>query len=598
MLKEFFKIRRYTRIPWKYFILGMIFMLFSALLNGVSLSSTVPLMDKIIAGKNIVVPGNLPGFFRVRLEPLIHIVNGLSAGALLKFLILFIIVAIFLKGLFAYLNNFFFHFFGNRLLTDLRNKLYLKVTNMSMDFFTQGHSGEMTSRIIYDVNLLMKAFTTHFPAIIFQGMLALVYLFIIFTIDWNLSLISLLIFPPLLLPIYRTGQRLRKLGKRIQTAYAQIGILIQEGFYGQQIIKSYNMEGRITERFSRENEKIFKSSISAAKRILLISPFTEFISVLGASGILYFGARKVIAGSLSSGFLFLFFIALFSIISPLKNIGNAYASLKHDSYALPRIFSVLGRQGRIKDSGREIFRGLTGSIEFRNVGFSYGGKIILKNISFRVARGEKLGIVGPTGVGKTTLAGLLLRFYEPESGEILMDGTDIRNFTLYSLREHIGLVTQEPILFNDTIRNNICLCDDVDTEKLERAVGNDCLRELIDSLPDGYETIVGERGTAFSGGQKQFLSIARVLYKNPGILILDEATASLDSNSEKLVQQAMEKITEGRTVFIIAHRLSTLRNVDRIIVLKNGEIEEMGSHNELFEKKGTYYRLWQLQFSQ
>jgi ATP-binding cassette, subfamily B, bacterial MsbA len=597
MLKEYLKLREYAEIPWRYFILGMLFMVLSALLSGISISSIVPLMDRIIAGKNIILPENLPEVISTRLKPFVYNINALSPGVLLTYLIAFILSTIFLKGLFSYLNHYHFHFFGNRLLTDIRNRLYSKVATLSMDFFTQGHSGELTSRIIYDVNLLMRAFVSNFPALLFQSVLTLVYLVIIFTIDWKLSLLSMLIFPPVLFPIYRIGKKLRKLGRKIQEAYGRIGNLIHEGVYGQQIIKAYNQETDITERFKKENERIFKTVMSATKRTLLIGPLTEIVSVFGASGLLYFGARKVIEGSLSSGFLFLFFVALFSIISPLKGIGNSYVNLKHDSSALPRLFSILDRQSRIKDTGKEVFTGLKEKIEFKNISFAYGETSVLRGISFSVPRGGKLGIVGPTGVGKTTLIGLLLRFYEPSSGEILTDGKDIRSFTLHSLRDHIGFVTQEPILFNDTIRRNIVLSASPDVKKIEQVVEYACIKTFIESLPEGYETVVGERGTTLSGGQKQLLSIARAIYKNPDILILDEATASLDSNSEKMLQRALERIMEGRTVFIIAHRLSTLRDVDRIIVLKNGVITEEGSHKELFEGKGDYYKLWEIQFS-
>jgi len=515
----------------------------------------------------------------------------------LRYLIVFIVLTIFLKGLFTYLQRYYFNLFGNRVLTDIRSKLYSKVTTLSTEFFTQGQTGQITSRLIYDVNLLMNAFVSHFPSFIFQIILAVVYLIIIFTIDWKLSLLSLLIFPPILYPVFRIGKKLRKLGRKVQEAYGRIGNLIHEGFYGQQIIKAYNQERNIAERFNRENERIFRTVMSATRRTLLIGPLTEIVSVLGASGLLYFGARKVLQGDLSSGFLILFFVALFSIISPLKGIGNAYANLKHDSSALPRIFTLLDRQSMTVDKGKENLSGLKEGIEFRNVCFSYGETTVLKNVSFFVQKGAKLGIVGPTGVGKTTLTGLLLRFYEPTSGEVLIDGRDIKDFTLHSLRSHIGLVTQEPILFNDTVIRNIVLSDEPDMEKVDMAIENACIRAFVDSLPKGCETVVGERGTTLSGGQKQLLSVARAIYKNPDILILDEATASLDSNSEKLLHGALERIMEGRTVFIIAHRLSTLRNVDRIIVLKDGVIAEEGSHKELFEKKGDYQRLWEIQFS-
>jgi subfamily B ATP-binding cassette protein MsbA len=412
-----------------------------------------------------------------------------------------------------------------------------------------------------------------------------------------MSLVSLLIFPPILLPLLNVGKKLRKLGSKIQEAYGMVGNLIYEGVYGQQIIKAYNQEERIVEKFNLENEKIFKTVMSATKRILLISPFTEVVAVFGASGIIYYGASKVIEGSLSSGFLFFFFISLFSIISPLKGVMTAYANLKHESSALRRIFGVLDKESSVRDEGTDVLEGLEREIEFKNVSFSYGEKSILKGINLKVKKGEKLGIVGQTGAGKSTLIGLLLRLYEPNVGEILVDGKNMKNYTLSSLRDKIGFVSQEPIIFSDTLKKNIAFTETIDEEKLEKAITTSGLKEYIKSLPDGYNTLAGERGATLSGGQKQLLSVARAIYKDPEILILDEATASLDSKSEQLLQEALYSIIKNRTVFIIAHRLSTLRNVDRIIVLMNGKISEEGTHQELFDKKGDYYRLWQLQFS-
>ncbi|MDD3726521.1 MAG: ABC transporter ATP-binding protein, partial [Candidatus Ratteibacteria bacterium] len=332
------------------------------------------------------------------------------------------------------------------------------------------------------------------------------------------------------------------------------------------------------------------------RRTLAIGPFTEIMSVLGASGLLYYGARKVISGSISSGFLMLFFVALFSIISPLKGVGSDYASIKQDSPALPRIFSFLEIENRIKDTGTEVFSGLKEGLLFDGVYFSYGEKQILKDISFSLKKGERLGIVGPTGVGKTSLIGLLLRFYEPEKGRVLIDGKDIKDYKIETIRAHIGFVPQDPILFNDTIKRNISLSDDPDMEMVKKAAEIAGIKEFIESLPDGYETIAGERGMSFSGGQKQLICVARALYRNPEIIILDEATASLDSHSEKVLQEAMERIMKGRTVLVIAHRLSTLRSVNRIIVLKEGSISEEGTHSQLIEKKGDYYHFWELQF--
>ncbi|MCM8769509.1 MAG: ABC transporter ATP-binding protein/permease, partial [Candidatus Omnitrophica bacterium] len=310
----------------------------------------------------------------------------------------------------------------------------------------------------------------------------------------------------------------------------------------------------------------------------------------------FYGAKSVLAQQLSPGFFLLFVASLFSLISPLKTVGTAYASLKQASAALPRITRLLEEKEQTPDTGQRIFDGEFEKIEFQHLSFTYGGDEVLKDICLELRKGESLGIVGPTGTGKTTLVALLLRLYQPASGKILIDGQDISEFSLNSLRRQIALVTQEPILFSDTIAWNVSLAEKPDWERLEKVAAAVGISEFIESLPARYETIIGERGTTLSGGQKQLLTIARALYRDPPILILDEATASLDSQSEDIIQKALEKIMAGRTVLVIAHRLSTLRHVRKIVVLKDGRIRETGSHQELFEKKGIYYQLWTLQF--
>ncbi|MCM8760096.1 MAG: ABC transporter ATP-binding protein/permease [Candidatus Omnitrophica bacterium] len=595
MIKEIWKVRDYVDIRWRYFLIGMVFMGLNAMLNGISIFSIVPLLDKVIAGKKVILPEKLPVYVGVRLDPIVNFLNTLPPSSLLKYLITFILITIALKGSFSYLNQYYFTLFGLHLVTDIRNRMYKKTTALSMDFFVYGKAGEITSRLLYDVHLFAGIFQSQIPQIIFQGTLAVVYLVIVFTIDWQMAFLAMLIFPPILYPIYRTGKRLKELGRRIQVSYGKIGNLVHEGVYAQQIIKAYNQEEGMSKRFCDENSRILRTVIACTKRVLLISPFTEIISVLGTSGLLYYGANKVMEGSLSSGFLFLFFVALFSLISPFKNIGTTYGKLKQNSSALPRIFSFLETKVSVVDTGKDVFSGLREGIEFQGVCFSYGKKQVLQDITFSLKKGERLGIVGPTGVGKTSLIGLILRFYEPEKGQILIDGKDIRRYKLSTLREHIGFVPQEPILFNDTLTRNISLSESPDMERVKKAAEIVGISDFIESLPNGYDTIAGDRGMSFSGGQKQLICVARAIYRNPEVIILDEATASLDSQSEKALQEAMERIMGGRTVFIIAHRLSTLRSVDRIIVLKEGRIVEEGSHNQLVEKKGEYYHFWELQ---
>jgi len=596
MFKEYLKLKNYVKVPWIYFTAGFIFMFLFGITNGISLSTTVPLMDRIFSQKYIILPKNFPPFLYNNLKEFINSLNRFSPSIILKYLIFFIIFVTFLKGIFFYLQNYFFKFFGMRIITDIRNKIYSKITYLSLDFFTKERSGEITTRIIYDVGMLTTALADQFPQFILKSCESCIYLAIIFMIDWKLSIVSLFIFPLLLGPVFKISKKLRKLGKNIQESYGKLGNLIQENVYTQQIIKAFNQQEKVIKKFEKENENIFSVGMAIIKRMTIITPFTEIMAAVGAGGIIFYGGKKVIEGDFSAGFFTLFLAGLFSLISPLKTIGTMYASLKHSSSALPRIFSILEEEVKVRDTGRKIFKGIKEKIEFKNVSFSYENKKILKNISFTVKKGEKIGIVGPTGVGKTTLIGLLLRFYEPEEGEILIDGENIKEFTLDSLRKNIGLVTQEPILFYDTIEKNISLEEKSDIEKVKKSVASLFISDFIESLPEKYNTIIGERGITLSGGQKQLLTIARAIYKDPTILILDEATSSLDAKLEEVLQAGLEKIIKDRTVFIIAHRLSSLRNIDRIIVLKDSYIVEEGTHQELFDKKGIYYNLWKSQF--
>ncbi|MCM8804373.1 MAG: ABC transporter ATP-binding protein/permease [Candidatus Omnitrophica bacterium] len=594
MLKEYLKIKNYVKTNWRYFFIGIIFLLLSISLNTISLSTIIPLLDRILSRRKITLPENLPYFIGVKLEGFISKLNSYEPLLILKYLIFFMIFAFFLKGLFFYLNNYFFKLFSTRILTELREKIYTKFLNLSLDFFTKKQTGELTTRVIYDVGILSNALESFFPNFVFPIFLVISYLFIIFIIDWKLSLISIFIYPVILMPVFNLTKKLRKLGRAIQETYGRIANVINESIFGQKIIKAYNQEENFINKFRKDNENIFKIIISMNKRILLISPFIEFSGVVASSYLIYYGGRKVIEGTITPGFLFLFFFSLFSIINPLKGLINTYAHLKHSSSALPRIFSILDYKGKIENGDGKIFEGLKEKIEFKNVCFAYEQAFILKNINFVINKGEKIGIVGKTGSGKSTLVALLLRFYDTTSGEILIDGENIKNFKQNSLRKHIGYVPQEPIIFYGSIKDNITF-GDYNEKRFKEVIEDVGIKDFIDSFPEKENTIIGERGENLSGGQKQLISIARAIYKEPEILIFDEATGSLDSESEKIIQSAIEKIMGKRTVFIIAHRLSTIKSVTKIIVLEDGEIVEEGTHEELCERKGLYYKFLTLQ---
>jgi len=377
---------------------------------------------------------------------------------------------------------------------------------------------------------------------------------------------------------------------------ADLTTILQEKIGSIQIVKAFTAEEREKAIFSQENEKFFRLMLKQIKRISLLSPITEFLGAGGGAFLIYFGGKEVLSGRLSTGVFLLFLVALFSIISPIKGIATANAQIQAGASALPRIFEILEEKNEVVE--KAMAKELPGlkEIEFSRLSFGYQKKEILKDINLKLKAGEAIGIVGSSGVGKTTLINLLLRFYDPTDGAILINGEDIKNFKLKSLREKIGLVTQEPILFNDTIRNNIAYGKpEAIEEEIKKAAKIANIHTFIETLEKGYETIIGERGARLSGGEKQRIAIARAILKNPPILVLDEATSNLDSESEKLVQEALSRIMKERTSLVIAHRLSTIRNVDLIIVLKDGRIEEQGTHQELINKKGLYYHFYQLQ---
>ena len=596
-MKEYLKLRKWVKLHLSYFYLGLFFMVLSTIFNAISLTAICPLIDRVFSKKEIILQKNLPPFLLTKAERLIKLLNSLSPIVILKWLLLIIVLVILLKGITGFCQVYFMRHFGQRTITDLRNRIYGHLQILSLDFFHKGRLGELMARITYDVGLLEVAISEAIPNLIFKFLTVIFYLFILFFISWKLALFSLFILPMLSFPILRIGKHLRKITLLLQEKMADITSILQEKIGSIQIIKAFTNEERERKNFNRESERFFRLMLRQIKKVAILPPLTEFVGAGSGALLIYFGGKEVLAGRLSTGVFLLFLIALFSIISPIKGIASANARIQAGNSVLPRIFKILQEKNEVDE--KENAKGLSEireKIEFSHLSFSYQQKNILKDINLKIKAGETLGIVGGSGVGKTTLINLLLRFYDPTEGAILIDEEDIKNFKLKSLREKIGLVTQEPILFNDTIRNNIAYGKPEATgEEIKEAAKVANIHHFIEGLENGYGTVIGERGATLSGGEKQRIAIARAILKDPPILILDEATSNLDSASEKLVQEALNRIMEKRTSFVIAHRLSTIRNADLIVVLQDGRIAEQGTHRELITRKGLYYHFCQLQ---
>ena len=573
--------------------LAVIFMALSSLFDWVSLAMIVPVSDKILNNGKVVFPFKLPG----AIEHIVSLINSMPQAQLLKWLIVFIPVLFFLKGLFNFIYSYHMSNIGQLCVRDIRGRLYDKLQEMSLEYYTRRRSGELISRITNDVKLVENALSYGTTDLVYQSFLVVLFSFTIFFIHWKLAIVSLLLIPFIAFPIVKVGKVLRKISRTSQEKMADINSLLVETINGVRIVKAFCMEPYEINKFRTQNQSYYKLAMKSIKRTLLLSPATEFIGVLSGVFVLSWAGKDVISGKLSFGVLGLYLGSLFSLIRPFKKLSQVNSINQQALAANERIYEVLDAPITVKEkeSAGELKK-ISRVIVFKNLNFRYEELEILKDINFSVSAGEVIAIVGPSGSGKSTLLDLLARFYDPQKGEILIDGLNIRDVTLKSLRGQIGIVTQETVLFNDSVRANISYGHtDIDIKLIEEASRTANAQNFISKLPQGYDTFIGDRGVKLSGGERQRLAIARALLKNPPILILDEATSQLDTESERIVQDALNKLMRGRTVFMIAHRLSTVRGANKIIVLDKGRIVQMGSHQDLISAEGLYRRLWQMQ---
>ena len=592
---------------WPFLLLSTLAALVYVALNSASIWLTASLINNILIDFQQLLADHSQMVEQGTLtlnEKLKFWTNGLilrdTPQETLKVLCLTIMVVFLTKNVFLYLKNISMTVVQYHLITEMRNRLYEHFNSLSLSYFNQNKSGELTSIMINDVSNLRRALGTSFHQIIVEPINLLAFIFLLFIISWKLALLSLIILPIAGFTILVIGRSIRRKSKRTAAMIAGITNIITETLSSIRVVKAFAMEEYEVQRFFKETRQYFQLIFRRAKLRLLASPITETLGVMMGVLLLWIGGIEVLSGKgLTPEDFLRFILLLFAMMDPLRKLSKVNVELQAGAASAERIFAILDTAPTIVNKQDAVtIDTFEEKISFKNVSFRYeSDDTVLQDISFEIEKGSVVALVGSSGAGKSTLADLIPRFYDVNQGSITIDKQNIQNITLNSLRSMMGIVTQETILFNDSIRANIAYGQKIinDEQVLAASKAANAL-EFINELPEGIDTVIGEKGVKLSGGQRQRLAIARAIMKNPPILILDEATSALDTESERLVQQALETLMADRTVLVIAHRLSTVTNADKIIVLDKGEIKEMGTHNELMEKEEYYSNLYNIQF--
>jgi len=562
------------------------------------LAYTRPYMNKIILSLicSVLVAGST-SLAALIVEPAIDKIFMEQDQAMLMYIPLAVLLIIGIKGLASFGQVYFIEYVGQHIIFTLRQKLFRHIQSLSLNFFAHTQTGTLVSRITNDVTLLQSAAATIIADAIRQGFSTIGLLVVVFYQHWRLALIALLILPVAIGFVAYIGRKMRQTSRKLQMQMADINNLLYEKISGIRIVKAFGAEEIEGRRFSDTIQHFLLLALDSVRLNAINSSLSEVLGGLGIAAVIWYGGYEVIHGITTPGTFMSFITALLLLYEPLKRISKYNIKIQHALAAADRVFEILDTEPDIQEMPNAAqLRPIQHSIEYRNVSFSYGEEPVLQNIAFTAEVGNVTAFVGLSGAGKTTLLSLCPRFYEPYEGAVLIDGTDIREVTFASLREQIGIVTQDVILFNDTVANNIAYgAQQHSREEILRAAQIANADEFIRNLPDGYQTVIGERGARLSGGQRQRIAIARAILKNPPIIILDEATSSLDSESEKLVQEAIANLMKDRTTLVIAHRLSTINKANTIIVLEHGRIVERGTHRQLLEHSGIYARLYDMQ---
>ncbi len=573
---SFFKrILVYTKPHFRLLALGMILAGVISATNGATAWLVKPVLDDIFLAKDVTM---------------------------LKLLPLAIILIYLIRGGAEYAQACIMRSVGQKVITRLRYELYEHINRMAISFFERIPSAVLMARITNDVGNISIVCSKVLADLVRLVTTVMVLLVVLFSRDYMLASISILVLPLGIIPVSKIGKRLKKLSKKRQEKVAEINILLQETFLGSKIVKAFCMEEAENRRFAGLNQRLYRLVMKSVRADEITSPFMQFIGSLSLAAIIWYGGYQVISGATTPGTFFSFVTALFMMYKPIRKLTIINNRIQEAMASAERVFSVLDTCEEMEDhKSAERLDGLKRKIEFRDVCFQYNAKdgLVLRGINLEIAKGEMVAVVGSSGAGKSTLADLIPRFYDVTSGGIFIDGLELKEYNLRSVRENIGIVTQESILFNDTVRYNIGYGrSESSQEEIVRAASAACAHDFIMQLLEGYDSIIGEQGCRLSGGQRQRIAIARAFLKNPDFLILDEATSDLDAESEYYVKKALDNLLKTRTSLVIAHRLSTVIDADKIIVLQEGRIVDMGRHEELVKRGGVYRDLFETQFGE
>lgn len=510
----------------------------------------------------------------------------------------FVIIGVFaLRGLMSFAESYLMSYVNGRIVTDIRNKLYAHLLSLSLSFYHRHSTGSLMARTTSDTGLAAGALTGVVISLMRDGTSLIALAVAAFVMDPFFGLLAFVVFPASVLPVMKLGKKIKKFTRKGQVTIGTFTSLMQETIQGARIVKAFGMEEYERDRFQKENERLFKLGIRASRIRAIITPAMELLAAFAIGGVVWYGGYSVIAGTRTQGQFIAFIAAMFLMYQPFKKLAGTSTTVQQGMVGAERVFEIWDTESDVVEKpGAGSAPRFSREIEFQNVSFGYARKLVLRDISLKIRAGEMVALVGVSGVGKSTLADLIPRFYDVTSGKITIDGVDIREVTLESLRSQIGIVAQQTFLFNDTVKNNIAYGDrSTNIDYIVAAAKAAHAHDFIMAMPQGYDTVIGELGTRISGGERQRLAIARALLKDPPILILDEATSSLDSESERLVQEALERLMAQRTSLVIAHRLSTICRANRIAVLVDGAIIEEGTHEELLARKAEYNKLYTLQ---